>query len=74
MTNGGADDDVDVVDDLGYTGFRLQQIQNPAIFPKSSFSQISSWIWIWRIPVRLQYVQSITDKSNAVNWCICNFN
>jgi len=55
----------------GCTGFRLQQIWNLAIFrnpAKSGFNQISSWIW--RMPVLLQYLQLITDKTNAAEWLV----
>ena len=38
-------------------------LANPA---KSGSGQIISWIYrIWRMPVQLQYVQLITDKTNA---------
>jgi len=51
-------------------GFRLRQIQNPAIFRKSGHGsaptkQISSWIW--QMPMQMQYVQSVTDKTNAAD-------
>jgi len=47
------------------TGFRLWQMQNLAIYWKSN--QVRLWPQIWQMPLQLQFVQLITDKSNAAD-------
>ena len=57
----------------GFTRFRLRlrQIRNPAIFGnpvKSGSGQMSSRVYrIWRMPVQLQYLQLITDRTKAAD-------
>ena len=57
-------DVVTIVPDFDFSS-RKSGIQpfflNPA---KSGSSHISSWIWrIWQIPVQLQYIELIIDKT-----------